>query len=122
MQCQNWEISAMDRGQFAGASQLADYMLELQEHWRTHSINFVSLTHNGLVIMKAIEIAAHLRLKVPIVWNRSGRDTVAQLRLLDGIIDIYMPDAKYASRAVARKLIGDYLELHQPQLTRFVVK
>ena len=73
---------------------MADFMLELQEQKRTHNINFVSPTHNVLIIMRAIYLAVKRGLKLPIVWNSGGYDTVAQLRLLDGIIDIYMPDAK----------------------------
>jgi putative pyruvate formate lyase activating enzyme len=105
----------MDRGEVVDADRLADYMLELQESKRTHNINFVSPTHNVLVIMKGIYVAIQRGLRLPIVWNSGGYDTVAQLRLLDGIVDIYMPDAKYASRAVARKLsrVDNYPEINQ---------
>lgn len=93
----------MDRGEVVDEYRLATFMLSLQDRG-CHNINFVSPTHNVLVIMRATLIAAKGGLKLPIVWNSGGYDTVASLRLLEGVIDIYMPDAKYASRKVARKL------------------
>ncbi|CAB9516022.1 radical SAM domain protein [Seminavis robusta] len=112
--CQNWKLSAMDQGEVVSDERLADYMLHLQERG-CHNINFVSPTHNILPLLRGVYIAAKRGLRLPIVFNSGGYDSVASLRLLEGIIDIYMPDAKYSSRAVARKLskIDNYVEINQ---------
>jgi putative pyruvate formate lyase activating enzyme len=112
--CQNWQLSAMDRGEVVTPERLAQLMLGLQERG-CHNINFVSPTHNVLAILEATLIAAQNGLRLPIVWNTGGYDSVASLRLLEGVIDIYMPDAKYAARKVARKLskIDNYPEINQ---------
>lgn len=87
--CQNWEISAMDEGKLMTDKELADEMLK-QQRRGCHNVNFVSPTHNVLAIMRASLIAAQKGLRLPLVWNTGGYDTVASLRLLEGIIDIYM--------------------------------
>ena len=112
--CQNWKLSVMDQGEVVSDDRLADFMLQLQERG-CHNINLVSPTHNILPILRGIYVAAQRGLRLPIVFNSGGYDSVASLRLLDGIVDIYMPDAKYASRAVARKLskIDNYPEINQ---------
>jgi putative pyruvate formate lyase activating enzyme len=104
----------MDQGELADDHRLAEMMIMLQEKG-CHNINLVSPTHNVLPILRGILIAAKNGLRLPIIWNTGGYDSVASLRLLDGIIDIYLPDAKYASRAVARKLskIDNYPEINQ---------
>lgn len=112
--CQNWKISTEDRGWEQSDERLADLMIMLQEKG-CHNINLVSPTHNVLAILRAILIAARKGLRLPIVWNTGGYDSVASLRLLDGIVDIYLPDSKYASRTVARKLskVDNYPEINQ---------
>lgn len=112
--CQNWKLSMMDQGELVDDNRLAEMMLMLQERG-CHNINLVSPTHNVLPILRAIFLAAQRGLRLPVVWNTGGYDSVASLRLLEGIIDIYMPDAKYASRTVARKLskIDNYPEINQ---------
>ena len=114
MYCQNWELSAMDEGEVLDDNRLADTMLMLQKRG-CHNINFVSPTHNVAAILRAVLIAVKKGLKLPLVWNTGGYDSVASLRLLDGVVDIYMPDAKYASRAVGRKLskVDNYPEINQ---------
>jgi putative pyruvate formate lyase activating enzyme len=114
MYCQNWEISAMDEGEIFSDERLAQTMLNLQKRG-CHNINFVSPTHNVAAILRALLIAARKGLRLPLVWNTGGYDSVASLRLLEGIVDIYMPDAKYASRTVARKLskVDNYPEINQ---------
>lgn len=104
----------MDKGWLQTDEQLADLMMLLQRKG-CHNINFVSPTHNVLAILRAVLIAARKGLKLPIVWNTGGYDSVASLRLLEGVVDIYMPDSKYASRAVARKLskVDNYPEINQ---------
>jgi putative pyruvate formate lyase activating enzyme len=104
----------MDQGYMFWDNELADVMLKLQRKG-CHNINFVSPTHNVKPILQALVIAAKQGLKLPLVWNTGGYDSVASLRLLEGVIDIYMPDAKYASRTVARKLskVDNYPEINQ---------
>ena len=108
--CQNWDISANDEGDLMSDDRLAQIMLNLQRKG-CHNINFVSPTHNVAPILRAVRQG----LRLPLVWNTGGYDSVASLRLLHGIIDICMPDAKYASRSVARKLsrIDNYPEIDQ---------
>lgn len=114
MYCQNWELSAMDEGEIFDDDRLAQAMLMLQEKG-CHNINFVSPTHNVAPILRAVLIAAKKGLRLPLVWNTGGYDSVASLRILEGVVDIYMPDAKYASRAVGRKLskVDNYPEINQ---------
>jgi putative pyruvate formate lyase activating enzyme len=97
-------------------------MLELQARG-CHNINFVSPSHVVPQIMAAVLIAAQAGLEIPLVYNTGGYDSLAMLKLLDGIIDIYMPDMKYADPDVARQYskIRDYpasnqaavLEMHR---------
>jgi len=115
--CQNWELSANDEGVVMSDERLAQVMLNLQDKG-CHNINFVSPTHNVAPILRALLIAARKGLHLPLVWNTGGYDSVASLRLLDGVVDIYMPDAKYASRTVARRLskVDNYPEINQAAL------
>eukprot|EP01065_Artemidia_motanka_P018389 TRINITY_DN21701_c1_g1_i1.p1 TRINITY_DN21701_c1_g1~~TRINITY_DN21701_c1_g1_i1.p1 ORF type:complete len:1023 (+),score=335.00 TRINITY_DN21701_c1_g1_i1:390-3071(+) len=113
--CQNWEISDNEQQpDWYTGDELGRVMLKLQRRG-CHNINFVSPTHNVLVILRGVLWAASHGLKLPLVWNTGGYDTVASLRLLEGIIDIYMPDMKYANRTLGRKLsrIDNYPEVNQ---------
>jgi len=94
--CQNFEISRGEEGNEVTATQLARIMLKLQEH-RVHNINFVSPSHVVPQILEALPAAIDGGLDIPLVYNSGGYDTVKTLRLLDGIVDIYMPDIKFAS-------------------------
>ena len=107
--CQNHDISQSDAGEPVDAKQLARIMLRLQA-MGCHNINFVSPSHVIPQIIAAVEIAAQARLAIPLVYNTGGYDSLAGLALLDGIIDIYMPDMKYADAALARRYskIPDY--------------
>jgi putative pyruvate formate lyase activating enzyme len=98
--CQNYDISHQGYGQEAEPEQLAAVMLELQ---RTgcHNINFVTPSHVVPQILESLEIAAAAGLRVPLVYNSGGYDRVSTLRLLDGIVDIYMPDFKFWDEKVA---------------------
>jgi putative pyruvate formate lyase activating enzyme len=104
----------MDEGELFDDSRLAQTMLDLQSRG-CHNINFVSPTHNVAPILRAVLIAAEKGLRLPLVWNTGGYDSVASLRILEDVVDIYMPDAKYASRAVGRKLskVDNYPEINQ---------
>ncbi len=100
--CQNFEISHLGEGDEVEPGELATMMLELQEAG-CHNINFVSPSHVVAPILAATLIAAQTGLHVPLVYNTGGYDSPEALALLDGVIDIYMPDMKYADMAVARK-------------------
>ena len=91
--CQNFEISQCGVGYVVSCEDLAEMMLRLQNRG-CHNINFVSPSHVVPQILRAVTIAADHGLNVPLVYNSGGYDSVDTLRLLDGVIDIYMPDAK----------------------------
>ncbi len=112
--CQNWDISQKGRGHEVGPVELADMMLRLQSQG-CHNINFVSPSHVVAQIIAAVAIAANDGLAVPLVYNTGGYDSPKALELLDGIIDIYMPDMKYGDSAIARRLshVRDYVEVNR---------
>jgi len=107
--CQNHEISQEGKGQTVSDEQLASLMLQLQA-MGCHNINFVSPSHVIPQIIAAVYIAAQAGLHIPLVYNTGGYDSLAGLALLDGIIDIYMPDMKYADATLAQRYskIPDY--------------
>jgi putative pyruvate formate lyase activating enzyme len=92
--CQNWEIANLGIGSERNSDDFANMMLKLQEIG-CHNINLVTPTHYSAHILKAIDIAAERGLRLPIVYNTSGWERLEILRLLDGIVDIYLPDFKY---------------------------
>jgi putative pyruvate formate lyase activating enzyme len=92
--CQNWEIANLGIGSESNIDDFASMMLKLQENG-CHNINLVTPTHYSAHILKAIDIAAERGLRLPIVYNTSGWERLEILRLLDGIVDIYLPDFKY---------------------------
>ncbi len=93
--CQNWDISQMRVGHTVSTHELAGIMLELQDR-RCHNINLVTPTHYMPHILAALLIACGGGLQTPLVYNCGGYESLAALKLLDGVIDIYMPDVKYA--------------------------
>lgn len=96
--CQNYQISQTHKEQLKNEithEQLADIMLELQERG-CHNINFVSPTHFAPQMARGILLAARRGLRLPIVYNTNAYDAVEVLQLLDGIVDVYLPDLKYA--------------------------
>ena len=97
--CQNASISQSGGGREVSPEQLAGMMLSLQERG-CHNINLVSPTHVGPQIMEAVFVAAKKGLTLPLVYNTGGYDSVRMLRLFSGIVDIYMPDMKYADPQV----------------------
>lgn len=98
--CQNYEISQIQTGQEMSAADLADIMLALQER-ACHNINLVSPSHVIPQILAALVLAARNGLNIPLVFNTSGYDNPAMLALLDGVVDIYLPDMKYADEKAA---------------------
>ncbi len=101
--CQNIEISQLSYGKEVSCEKLAGMMLSLQER-RCHNINFVSPSHFVPQIIRATAIAAKRGLSIPLVYNTGTYDSVDTLRLLEGVFDIYMPDAKYGRDENARIL------------------
>ncbi len=93
--CQNYAISHLNRGDEMPVSELVRIFLELQQEG-CHNINLVSPTHQIAAIAVALELARARGLTLPVVYNTGGYDSVATLRQIDGLIDIYMPDMKYA--------------------------
>lgn len=116
--CQNHEISQQDAGHEVSAAALAEIMLWLQEYG-CHNINLVSPTHVVAQILEALVIAVRRGLRLPLVYNTGGYDSLLALRLLDGVIDIYMPDMKYADERIAYtySLVRNY-----PRINRAAVK
>lgn len=100
--CQNWEISHKGMGHEVEPEELAEMMLQLQS-LGCHNINFVTPSHVVAQIIAAVHIAAQRGLHIPLVYNTGGYDSPEALVLLDGIIDIYMPDMKYGDSKLARQ-------------------
>jgi putative pyruvate formate lyase activating enzyme len=104
--CQNYQISQDWRHQNKnriGFDRLAEIMIHLQDDLKCHNINLVSPSHFVPQIVKALNIAIPAGLKIPLVYNTNSYDSLDTLRELDDIIDIYLPDLKYASDKLARK-------------------
>ena len=104
-------------GQQVEPEDLANMMLSLQSQG-CHNINFVSPSHVVPQILAGLLIAAEAGLRLPLVYNTGGYDSLKTLALLDGVVDIYMPDAKYADPGVARRYsrIRDYPAANQAAL------
>ena len=112
--CQNFDISQSTSGREVEGEELAAIMLSLQRSG-CHNINFVSPSHVVAEILEALVIAASHGLSIPLVYNTGGFDSLEALALLDGVIDIYMPDMKYAEARTARRhsKIGGYPDVNQ---------
>jgi len=120
--CQNYDISHQGEGKPITTSELAQYMIGLQRGG-CHNINFVTPTHYVPQIVAALPEAVELGLTVPLVYNCGGYESLEVIKLLDGIIDIYMPDAKFAREEAGARygnapdyplvLQGVLLEMHR---------
>jgi len=115
--CQNYPISQFGYGNRVTVDRFAEMMLELQARG-CHNINFVTPTHFVPQILAAVDAAAAQGLGIPLVYNTSGYETVPTLRLLEGVVDVWLPDAKYADDIVARRISGfpDYVAANQATL------
>jgi putative pyruvate formate lyase activating enzyme len=112
--CQNFQISQTYKEQIKNQithERLAEMMMELQERG-CHNINFVSPTHFAPQMARAVLIAAEQGLRLPIVYNTNAYDSVEVLRLLDGVVDVYLPDLKYADSEAGYQYskVKDYTE------------
>jgi putative pyruvate formate lyase activating enzyme len=112
--CQNWSISWQGDGREMEATDLAGAMLRLQA-MGCHNINLVSPSHVVAQVLDALVIAARDGLSLPLVYNTGGYDSPEALELLDGVVDIYMPDMKYGSSVQARRYskVRDYAEVNR---------
>jgi putative pyruvate formate lyase activating enzyme len=112
--CQNWDISQRGIGREVEPREIADMMLELQR-LGCHNINFVTPSHVVAQIIAAVDDAARRGLALPLVYNTSGYDSLEALALLDGIVDIYMPDMKYGDSRLAHQYskVRNYVEANR---------
>jgi putative pyruvate formate lyase activating enzyme len=112
--CQNADISQVGYDTEYEAGALAEMMLNLQKQG-CHNINLVSPTHVIPQILEAVVVAAKKGLSLPLVYNTGGYDSLEMLSLLDGIVDIYMPDMKYGDEAFARTYsrVRNYPQINQ---------
>ncbi len=115
--CQNYPISQLNNGQDYTIEGLAGMMLELQD-MHAHNINLVTPTHVVPHIIEAVSVAAKKGLCIPLVYNTGGYDSLSMLKLLDGIVDIYLPDIKYASdkHAFRYSTVRNYVSVNRMAL------
>jgi len=115
--CQNYDISHAANGTIYSTQQMVNAMLHL-ERCGCHNINFVTPTHFTPQLMMAVHAAREEGLKIPIVYNCGGYESLEMLRLLDGFVEIYMPDFKFASSELAGRYCGapDYPEVAKAAL------
>lgn len=116
--CQNYPISQMGHGAEKTPAELACQMLWLQEQG-CHNLNLVTPTHFMPQILKALGIAKERGFSLPVVYNTSGYDSVEALRLLDGVVDIYLPDMRYSDNQAALKYS---IAPHYAEVNRAAVK
>jgi putative pyruvate formate lyase activating enzyme len=100
--CINWEISQGGEGEPRGVEELAEMMLRLRD-MGCHNINIVTPTHYSPHVVLALDRAAAKGLRLPLVYNTCGWERLDILRMLDGVVDIYLPDFKYSESAMASK-------------------
>lgn len=110
--CQNYEISQLGKGKDISIEELSDIMIEQQEKG-VENINLVTPTSYAIQIIEAIKIAKKRGLKIPIVYNTNGYESVETLKLLEGYIDIYLPDLKYYDNELGKKYskVNDYFKI-----------
>jgi putative pyruvate formate lyase activating enzyme len=112
--CQNWEISQQGLGREVDAEELAGIMLELQQAG-CHNVNLVTPSHVVAQTLEALTLAAERGLALPLVYNTGGYDSPEALALLDGVVDVYMPDMKYGDSEIAHRYshVRGYVEVNQ---------
>jgi putative pyruvate formate lyase activating enzyme len=103
--CQNFDLSRLGEGREATPMALSAIFLALQDEG-CHNVNLVSPTHVLPQVLEALHLAAGAGLALPLVWNTGGYDSPEALELLDGVVDVYMPDMKYGDAATAERLSG----------------
>ncbi|MCL2484513.1 MAG: radical SAM protein [Endomicrobia bacterium] len=115
--CQNYPISQLGNGKEVSIDGFVDIMLRLQDKG-VHNINFVTSTHYSAQIAKAVYLARQKGLEIPVLSNTSGYESVETLKLLEGLIDMYLPDIKYFDNNLAFKYSGinNYVEINREAL------
>ena len=115
--CQNYPISHLGNGREFSIEEFTAMILDLQERG-AHNINFVTPTHYTPHIIEVLKNIKNRELKIPVVYNTSGYEKVETLRELEGLIDIYMPDAKYSDPGASARLCraGDYWDVNKAAL------
>jgi putative pyruvate formate lyase activating enzyme len=110
--CQNYDISQSCLGKSVTAEELAQLFIKMEKQ-KVHNINLVTPSHFAHPIAKAIKLAKESGVTIPFVYNTGGYDSLATLRMLDGLIDIYMPDLKYADDTHGLRYCGvpDYFSV-----------
>jgi putative pyruvate formate lyase activating enzyme len=112
--CQNFPISQMRNGEEITTEKLAAMMLHLQSKG-SHNVNFVTPSHVVPQILEALLLARERGFDLPLVYNTSGYDAIGSLQLLEGIIDVYLPDMRYSDDRTAARLssVEDYVEVNR---------
>ena len=112
--CQNWRISHEGAGEPAAPDELAATFLRLQEQG-CHNINLVTPDHFLPWVLRGLHAAAGAGLRIPVVYNCSGYQCADALDILDGVVDVYLPDMKYGGEEAARSLSGvaDYVTVNR---------
>src|SRR4030043_602630 len=110
--CQNYDISHLGRGTRMTLSDMAQTMVKLQK-MGCHNINFVTPTHYAPQIVASLSEAIEMGLRLPVVYNCSGYESIEVIQLLEGVVDIYMPDAKYMDQKHSKQFSNapDYPEV-----------
>jgi putative pyruvate formate lyase activating enzyme len=119
--CQNYPISQLGNGREMDADTMAGELLRLQEKG-AHNVNFVTPTCHAPQLANAVRAARECGFRIPVVYNTNGYDSLEALALLDGIVDIYLPDAKYRSSRLAKEISGtpDYVEHNDAAIEEMV--
>ncbi len=109
--CQNYDLSFDSVGEYITIERLSDIMLELQE-MQAENVNLVTPTHYIPLIKNSVVLAKEKGLKIPIVYNTSGYESVESLKTLEGLIDIYLPDFKYYDNSLGKySSVADYFNI-----------
>jgi putative pyruvate formate lyase activating enzyme len=111
--CQSWEVNHHGEGEPVSARELAEIMLDLQARG-CHNINFVTPTHYAPQLIAALPMAVEQGFHLPLVYNCGGYESLEVIQLLDGIIDIYLPDIKFLDHAASERYLdgaADYPEV-----------
>ena len=119
--CQNFQIARAEQGKEITVERLSEIFLELQEQ-KANNINLVTATHYVPQVVEALKIAKEKGLHIPVVYNCGGYETVETLKLLEGLVDIYLPDFKYVDHDRAKRYsrAEDYPEAAKKALAEMV--
>lgn len=119
--CQNYEISQLGKGKEITIEELANIFLKQQEN-EVENINLVTPTSYVPQIIEALKIAKKEGLKLPIVYNTNGYENIETIKMLDGYIDIYLPDLKYSENELAKKYskVNNYFEIATEAINEMV--